>query len=87
MLRIALLLVALAAAVGCSRGESLACQEDLRYQESTSLPPLQVPDDLTVPDETDALRVPGPQTARAPADDEPPCIELPPRFFEPSGDG
>jgi uncharacterized lipoprotein len=87
MLRTAFLLVVLAAAVGCSRGESLACQEDLRYQESTSLSPLQVPDDLTVPDETDALRVPGPQTARAQVDDEPPCIESPPRFFEPSGDG
>lgn len=67
-------------AAGCSRDESLGCAEDLRYLESRSVPPLRVPDDLTVPDETEALRVPdAPAAAQVPAEGG--CIETPPDFF------
>lgn len=65
---------------GCSRDEGLGCAEDTRYMSSRSVPPLRVPDDLTVPDETEALRIPdAPPEEQTPA--EAPCLETPPDFF------
>jgi len=41
---------------------------------------LRVPDDLSVPDETDVLRIPDPSPTE-PTDDQLPCLESPPDFF------
>jgi len=69
---------------GCSREESLACGEDARYLQSRTVPPLRVPDDLTVPDEIEALRIPdAPPPDRAPPEGE--CLETPPDFFGEQG--
>jgi uncharacterized lipoprotein len=77
---IATLLVAanLLAACGATR-----CEQPERYAGSGELPPVQVPDDLTPPDESRSLRIPQvgdgerPKVARKGA-----CLESPPDYFE-----
>jgi hypothetical protein len=52
---------------------------DPRYTTARSAPPVQIPDDLSPPDENDAIRLPpdvGSSTA-APSG----CLENPPSFF------
>jgi len=68
--------------VGCSRGKSVECGGGALYLEADSADQLRVPDDLNVPDETDALRVPG--TTPTPAPDENPgtCLEFSPAFSQ-----
>jgi uncharacterized lipoprotein len=75
-------IVGLAAVAGCSRQETLPCQPEARYSTARSAPPVQIPDDLSPPDESDAIRLPtevgvgGSITAGE-------CLETPPPF---SGD-
>jgi uncharacterized lipoprotein len=84
MIRAAPLFVLVAAQVaaltlgGCSRNPTVQCEDPSRYASSRSVPPVQVPDDLTVPDETDALRVPDARAVELPP--EPACLERPPQF-------
>ena len=71
--------VALAVVVGCSRETTVACTPDTRYATARSAPPVQIPDDLTPPNESDALRLPpaaGGPTAASGA-----CLDTPPPFF------
>jgi hypothetical protein len=73
-------IVGLAAVTGCSRQETLPCQPEARYSTARSAPPVQIPDDLSPPDESDAIRLPsnvdtgGSITAGE-------CLEEPPPFF------
>jgi uncharacterized lipoprotein len=73
-------LVGLAALAGCSRQETLPCEPEARYSTARSAPPVQIPDDLSPPDESDAIRLPsdvgtgGSITAGE-------CLEEPPPFF------
>lgn len=53
------ILLALAAA-GCSGGQSLRCNPDSMYLEAGTAGALRIPDDLSAPDETESLRIPGP---------------------------
>jgi uncharacterized lipoprotein len=74
-------LAALALA-GCSGEKGVRCEDPSLYSSSTSIPPVRVPDDLSVPDESQSLLIPGPS---APANATPPpaeCLESPPRYFE-----
>ncbi len=74
------LLVACAVLAGCSRDEGLRCESDLRYSAARSAPPVQIPDDLSPPNENDALRLPadvGVTTTAATNG----CRESPPSFF------
>lgn len=74
-------LLGLCAAAGCSREEELRCQDDEPYGSSTSVPPIRVPDDLTVPDESDSLLIPDvPSTAEGPPPQS--CLESPPDYFD-----
>lgn len=63
----------------CSRGDTVRCEGGTLYREAQTVGQLRVPDDLSVPDETDALRVPGPTPQ-----EEPPasttCLELSPAY-------
>lgn len=74
------LLGGLAAVAGCSRMETSPCEPDARYSTARSARPVQIPDDLSPPDESSALRLPpdpgvsGPVTAGE-------CLETPPSFF------
>ncbi len=66
--------------VGCHRSNTVSCEDTRRYAKAVSASPVQIPDDLTPPSETDALRLP-PVVAnnRAPTR---PCLEDPPAFSE-----
>ena len=68
--------------VGCHRHNTKAssCEDTRHYAKAASATPVQIPDDLTPPSETDALRLP-PVVAnnRAPTQ---PCLEDPPAFSE-----
>jgi hypothetical protein len=72
----AVLLCSLAA---CSRGQRLACEPTERYVSATSSPPVQIPDDLSPPDESESLRLP-PEGVTAPQRSQP-CLETPPGFY------
>jgi hypothetical protein len=84
---LALAATAAAAAVlsGCSKDHSLHCEPSDRYALAASMPPVRVPDDLTPPDEGDALQLPPEDAGRA-ASAEKPCLESPPTFT-PTGRG
>jgi hypothetical protein len=67
----------------CSRQESTPdCVADVRYSTARSAPPVQIPDDLSPPNESDALRLPpdaGTTAGTRSADGS--CLESPPSFF------
>jgi hypothetical protein len=77
--RTACLIAGLAASAGCSRQEVEPCEPEPRYSTARSAQPVQIPDDLSPPDESDAIRLPplgvasGPIVAGA-------CLEAPPPF-------
>jgi hypothetical protein len=65
---------------GCHRGNTTGCEDTRRYAKAASATPVQIPDDLTPPSETDALRLPPITTNnRAPTQ---PCLEDPPAFSD-----
>ena len=76
------LIVGVAAITGCSRGETLPCQPEVRYATARSAPPVQIPDDLSPPDESDAIRLPA-DAVSAGSIKAGDCLETPPPF---SGD-
>lgn len=73
------LLAVLATAAGCSRQQTTTCESDVRYSAARSAPPVQVPDDLTPPSETDALRLP--EVGSSSSVTAGGCLEAPPSFF------
>jgi len=79
---IALLLVL--ALAGCkSFGGGGSCDKPREYTNSESLPPLQVPPGMDLPDTRGALRVPEldtPERVRGPGE---PCLDEPPRYVPP----
>lgn len=63
---------------GCSRQPTSNCEPVERYSTASSSPPMRIPDDLSPPNEADALRLPpGPGGSVAPSDR---CLESPPPF-------
>ena len=68
--------------VGCSRGKSVECGGGALYLDADTAGQLRVPDDLNVPDETDALRVPGVTPSPAPEEDSGACLEFSPAFSQ-----
>lgn len=69
------------AMVGCSRQETVACDVDARYSTARSATPVQVPDDLSPPNESDALRLPSPATVASVSPNVGSCLQEPPSFF------
>jgi hypothetical protein len=72
--------VGLTAVAGCSREGSVTCDTDVRYASARSSQPVQIPDDLSPPNETDAIRLP-PDTGAVASLEAGKCIEDPPPFF------
>jgi len=75
-------IVALTAIAGCHRNQTLPCQPEARYSGARSAPPVQIPDDLSPPDESDAIRLPA-DLAPVGSITAGECLENPPPF---SGD-
>jgi uncharacterized lipoprotein len=68
---------------GCSREGGMRCEDPSQYASSATIPPIRVPDDLTVPDESDSLLIPDVSNADTPAEPLPQeCLEAPPDYFE-----
>jgi hypothetical protein len=65
---------------GCHREKTSGCEDTRRYAQAASASPVQIPDDLSPPAETDALRLP-PVLANSRAPTQP-CLEDPPAFSE-----
>lgn len=84
--RLAAIVVAAAAVLlgGCSRDHSLRCEPSERYARAGSTGDVRVPDDLTPPDDTDALQLPSAEAAAA-GSGEKPCLESPPKFTPTGG--
>jgi hypothetical protein len=80
VLILSLVVGGLTAAAGCSREASVACAADPRYATARSAQPVQIPDDLSPPNETDAIRLP-PDTGAVASFEAGECIEEPPPFF------
>jgi hypothetical protein len=77
-------MLALGIAAGCSRQSTVNCEPSERYATASSATPVQVPDDLSPPDERDALRLPDPKVgaASAPTSATDSCLETPPPFSD-----
>jgi uncharacterized lipoprotein len=77
-----LVCAAVAVLGGCSSDKGLRCEDTSLYSSSISVPPIRVPDDLSVPDESDSLLIPeAPRDAAALTE----CLETPPSYFENQG--
>jgi uncharacterized lipoprotein len=87
MTRFVLIFVLAAASLlaGCSHDGGLRCEDVSRYASSVSVPPLRVPDDLTVPDESDSLLIPDATSAEDGAATQ--CLEAPPSYYEQNNGG
>ena len=77
--RIIVSLLVLGLIQACSREESLICERNTDYQEAQSAGRLRIPDDLSVPDESDALVVPEPFPPRS-EDARQGCLEYSPAY-------
>ena len=85
MSRCVLLLIGFSSvAVGCGRLGlgGLKCEDPEAYVNSTEIAPVQVPSDLTLPDETGSLEIPPELDEKELAQMRGPCLESPPEFFE-----
>ena len=84
MSRIALVagIVAIACLLaGCGRRGEVRCDDSARYAISDSIPPVRVPQDLSLPGETESLVIP-PGARSTESIPEGACLESPPDFFE-----
>jgi len=87
--RVTIGIVAALLATSCGRDAMLRCEDPETYQSAAEQPPIRVPDDLSVPDQSDALQIP-PEDRVADAADPVtpgPCLESPPIFQESAADG
>ena len=89
--RLLLSAVAVLFVAGCGRDALLRCENPERYRGSGERAPIQIPDDLSVPNESDALRIPpGERLAVVEGEDDEsvaaPCLELPPDYYEGLGE-
>jgi hypothetical protein len=73
------LLLGLALCASCSREPTKSCESSARYSTARSAPPVQIPGDLSPPDEGQAVRVPPDMgtSAERPTEE---CLEAPPTF-------
>jgi len=74
-----LLLLGLAVVAGCSREPTRSCNSAARYSTARSAPPVQIPSDLSLPNEEEALRLPPDLSASVEQPTEE-CLESPPAF-------
>jgi uncharacterized lipoprotein len=75
------LLVAMTLLCGaCSRERSVNCSAGTGYLDAESAALLRVPDDLTVPDQSEAFNIPAPTPPREADEDSAACLEYSPAF-------
>jgi uncharacterized lipoprotein len=68
---------------GCGGSRDMRCEGAMRYATSSTAAPIRVPEDLSLPDESDALQIPNAPPFDVPDPEvERECLETPPDFFE-----
>lgn len=83
LVRTLLAVLGIATVAACGGEGAMRCESSSLYASSTSAPPVRVPDDLSVPDESQALQIPPGESLPPKGKDDPPdCLEQPPEFFE-----
>jgi uncharacterized lipoprotein len=65
---------------GCSGDRALSCADSQRYADSGSIAPWSVPNDLSLPDESDALQIPN--VSEDEDSGRTGCLETPPRYYD-----
>jgi len=80
MMRLFVVLLPLLAVAACSGERELRCESPERYQSARSAPPIRVPDDLSVPDESNAFRLPPPPGRGSRSSTPERCLEHPPEY-------
>lgn len=74
-------LVLMLTLAACSGDKELICRPATDYLEADSIGQLRIPDDLSVPDETESLRIPDAMAAAGREDGEiDPCLEASPAY-------
>lgn len=81
--RLIALLPASLVLAACSGGAKLACGYESSYTEATSAATLRIPDDLSIPDESESLSIPGAAATAASEGPETVCLEESPAFSLP----
>lgn len=79
MTRRLLVLLPMLALAACSGEREIRCESTERYQSARSVQPIRVPDDLSVPDESGAFRIPPPPD-RGQSSAREGCLEHPPEY-------
>jgi hypothetical protein len=68
---------------GCFGGGELRCEDVLRYATSSTAAQIRVPEDLSLPNEREALQIPNAPPLDVPdPENVTECLESPPDFFE-----
>ena len=85
LIGLALIGVLLMVTAACSREQRLICERPALYRSADSGGRIAVPDDLSVPDESEALAIPDPS---APLDSGPieRCLEFSPAYSQQPSD-
>ena len=88
-IRIACCVLLASSVTGCGSTFALRCEDPGRYADSGEVPPIQIPDDLDPPDESQSLRIPAPPSEGEveQLQSRGPCLESPPDFFEAGAPG
>ena len=81
-LRMAALLAAAATLAGCSRQLTSICTAEGDYLGAGTAEPIRVPEGLTVPDQSEALRVPDVPVAQSTING---CLDAPPLYSDAPG--
>lgn len=83
--RILIVVCCVLALSGCNRGyKPKACEKPREYHSQTSIPALDVPEDLDAPDPANSIQIPDlPSLEDGPAKPGP-CLEEPPDYFDTS---
>ena len=80
-IRLIALLPAILMLTACSGGAELACGYSSSYPDATSVATIRVPDDLSIPDESESLEIPGVSAAAAgSAEAATVCLEQSPAY-------
>ena len=67
---------------GCGVLDINSCEKPDRYQNSSEVAPVRVPEGLTPPDESRALQIPDAPAETESVSKRGDCLESPPEYFE-----
>lgn len=73
---------------GCASRFAARCEDPARYAESGQIPPVRIPDDLSPPEQSEALQIPAPIEGEVEQlESRGSCLESPPDYYEAGSPG